>query len=79
MLGLGAAIGERLLNRHQQLVSQRFINDAAKVDHLGLRSEKSRQNKFTAVTYDLYELGGVFLNVCSLIYYLVFIASSGIG
>lgn len=78
MLGLGAAIGECLLNGHQQLVSQRFINDAAKGDNLGLRSEKSRQNKLTAVTHDLFELGGVFLNVCALIYYVVFIASSGI-
>lgn len=78
MLGLGAAIGECLLNGHQQLVSQRFINDAAKVDNLGLRSEEFRQIKLMAVTYDLYELGGVSLNVCSLIYYLVFIASSAI-
>lgn len=28
MLGLRAAVGERLLNGHQQLVSQRFIDDA---------------------------------------------------
>lgn len=27
MLGLRAAVGERLLNGHQQLVSQRFIDD----------------------------------------------------
>lgn len=28
VLGLRAAVGERLLNGHQQLVSQRFIDDA---------------------------------------------------
>lgn len=28
MLGLRAAVGERFLNGHQQLVSQRFIDDA---------------------------------------------------
>lgn len=40
VLGLCAAVGERLLNGHQQLVSQRFVNDAATVDNLGAGSEK---------------------------------------
>lgn len=30
MLGLRAAVGERLLNGHQQLVSQGFIDDAGR-------------------------------------------------
>lgn len=41
MLGLRAAVAERLLNGHQQLVSQRFVDDAAKVKSLGAGSNKS--------------------------------------
>lgn len=41
MLGLRAAVGERLLDGHQQLVPQGLVDDAAEVNRLGAGSETS--------------------------------------
>lgn len=45
MLGLCAAVGKSLLNGHQQLVSQRFIDDAEKDREFGrIRESQDKIN-----------------------------------
>lgn len=45
MLSLCAAVGERLLDGHQQLVSQRLINYAAKAERCGGEREYQRHQR----------------------------------